>query len=491
MVIDRLAADFEVEVSGQPSLQPDLSNLLLGDAQTEWAANSIYLIDSGSSLTVPASDIDSTLIVIGEDAEELAARFSTVVRIAPGPTLVQLHNWVQEVFAGYNRWEADIHRVLSMGSDVQNIIAISSKVFDNPLLLIDINYKIIAFTEEAVAAPEFEPLFDPMNLPYLMSHDEVPDLGVKGVADIIPLLVNGMHAISTSLAQHKYRLLLIGRNRSLNLTDALLLRHLSSLIGLAIGFIPEYAPNRFSPSLPLKSFMDDPTMAKELLQEELLRLRWLPEHQYYCLKFHAEILDRKDRSLRFICERVASVLGEDCAFEYQDSVAAFINFTHYQGDEQALERALREFLTDNFIKVGVSNRFSGFEDLRHYYVQAELALNMGIKLQPLDDYFVFRDMVKPQLLEWCTSKLPAHMVCAQEIITLRSYDLEHGSELGRTLHQLLKNNLNYSQTARDLFIHRSTLGYRLNRIQQLVGIDFDDIDSQWFLLLSFELLKKG
>ena len=46
-----------------------------------------------------------------------------------------------------------------------------------------------------------------------------------------------------------------------------------------------------------------------------------------------------------------------------------------------------------------------------------------------------------------------------------------------TVNQFFQNNLNISETARQLYVHRSTLVYRLEKIQKLTGLDvrvFDD-----------------
>ena len=46
-----------------------------------------------------------------------------------------------------------------------------------------------------------------------------------------------------------------------------------------------------------------------------------------------------------------------------------------------------------------------------------------------------------------------------------------------TVNQFFQNNLNISETARQLYVHRNTLVYRLEKIQKLTGLDvrvFDD-----------------
>lgn len=46
-----------------------------------------------------------------------------------------------------------------------------------------------------------------------------------------------------------------------------------------------------------------------------------------------------------------------------------------------------------------------------------------------------------------------------------------------TVYQFLDNDLNLSETSRQLFVHRNTLVYRLEKLQKTVGLDvrlFDD-----------------
>ena len=40
-----------------------------------------------------------------------------------------------------------------------------------------------------------------------------------------------------------------------------------------------------------------------------------------------------------------------------------------------------------------------------------------------------------------------------------------------TIQKFFENNLNISETARQLFVHRNTLVYRLERLEKLIGLD--------------------
>ncbi|MBN2796070.1 MAG: helix-turn-helix domain-containing protein [Clostridia bacterium] len=59
-------------------------------------------------------------------------------------------------------------------------------------------------------------------------------------------------------------------------------------------------------------------------------------------------------------------------------------------------------------------------------------------------------------------------------------------ELVETTHSFFKNNLNITDTANELFLHRNTLIYRLNKIQQLTQLDirnFEDANKMKVLLI--------
>ena len=50
-------------------------------------------------------------------------------------------------------------------------------------------------------------------------------------------------------------------------------------------------------------------------------------------------------------------------------------------------------------------------------------------------------------------------------------------EISGTIQKFFENNLNISETARQLYVHRNTLVYRLERLEKAIGLDirkFDD-----------------
>lgn len=64
---------------------------------------------------------------------------------------------------------------------------------------------------------------------------------------------------------------------------------------------------------------------------------------------------------------------------------------------------------------------------------------------------------------------------AQSVLgAVHTYDQQHQAQLALTLRTYMAQSCNAALTARTLHVHANTVGYRLRRIQRLLGVDLDD-----------------
>lgn len=77
--------------------------------------------------------------------------------------------------------------------------------------------------------------------------------------------------------------------------------------------------------------------------------------------------------------------------------------------------------------------------------------------------------------------------CLQSLGRLIEYDEKTEGELLPTLRKLLDSNVNMKSTADSLFIHVNTLYYRVNKIQELLNIDFSDMDTRVNLFIAIKV----
>lgn len=65
-------------------------------------------------------------------------------------------------------------------------------------------------------------------------------------------------------------------------------------------------------------------------------------------------------------------------------------------------------------------------------------------------------------------------------------------EVLTTVYQFMENDLNLSETSRQLFVHRNTLVYRLEKLQKTIGLDirkFEDAMTFKIAMMVFDYMK--
>lgn len=157
-----------------------------------------------------------------------------------------------------------------------------------------------------------------------------------------------------------------------------------------------------------------------------------------------------------------------------------------------LARRLREHLRAEFpnvaLRAGISGPANGIDEWPIVYGQAVQALELARRLK-LDSIIDFSNMGIYQLLTQLQDVPELRRFCREVMGPLVDYDAQHRSSLVQTVGAYFEHHGNISQTAEALYIHRNTLLYRLERIQELTGQSLDEADMRLALHLALKLLQ--
>ena len=97
----------------------------------------------------------------------------------------------------------------------------------------------------------------------------------------------------------------------------------------------------------------------------------------------------------------------------------------------------------------------------------------------------FDDYLLEYILSQSSHQISPELLVSSRLDALINYDRENKTELYRTLQVYLEHERNSLQTAKTLFIHRSSLVYRLERIQKITKIDLDNPRHRLLLQICF------
>lgn len=139
------------------------------------------------------------------------------------------------------------------------------------------------------------------------------------------------------------------------------------------------------------------------------------------------------------------------------------------------------------VRIGISLPFNNIATLRDHFREAVDAFETGLILDPDIHIYTFEDYGIYVMFRSISETGDLTRYLHPALPKLSEYDAESGTNLELTLHTYLRNSCSTTDTARDLYLHRNSVIYRLRRIEELCDIDLGDTDTRFRLRLSFAI----
>lgn len=149
--------------------------------------------------------------------------------------------------------------------------------------------------------------------------------------------------------------------------------------------------------------------------------------------------------------------------------------------------------TESMVKamIGIGTAVDSIMDIGRSFREAQTALKVGAIFEN-DKYIInYNNLGIGRLIY----KLPEQLcrLFLKEVFKNGSFE-SLDAEYILTIQKFFENNLNVSETSRQMFVHRNTLVYRMDKIQKVTGLDitkFDDAIILKFAMLVKRYLDKG
>ncbi|WP_461812457.1 PucR family transcriptional regulator [Faecalimonas sp.] len=125
------------------------------------------------------------------------------------------------------------------------------------------------------------------------------------------------------------------------------------------------------------------------------------------------------------------------------------------------------------VRIGYGTIVDEIKDVSKSYKEAGMALDVGRIFYEEKNILAYNQLGIGRLIH----QLPISLCDMFLTEIFEGKEMEFDEETLTTVHKFFENNLNISETARQLFLHRNTLVYRLEKIQKKTGLDvriFDD-----------------
>ena len=219
---------------------------------------------------------------------------------------------------------------------------------------------------------------------------------------------------------------------------------------------------------------------------------WSETDRYTVVKFSFFKNANWDEITEYICGKLEETWSNSCAIIHDEEIIWVFNHSikNNSKDERKFFHVLAYIVRDFVCKAGVSDEFRDLKKLPSYLLQAETALKIGQKCSPNNWYFKFTDYALDYMYDRIVGEFSYDQLIFSGVRKLIDYDRKNGTDFLATLRCYLSNNCNSTHTADEMFIHRTTLIRRIDRIQEICEIDFKDREMHIYLVLSFWILER-
>lgn len=202
----------------------------------------------------------------------------------------------------------------------------------------------------------------------------------------------------------------------------------------------------------------------------------------------------QQRSAFEILDEILPRGSADVLVAMDKHTAAFIKDVSGLEDEDELRQfacAVQETLLGEIalpVTVGIGEVARGVGELHASYRQARRAIEIGRVYAPERTIHVYRSMLLERFLSDLSPETADHY---HSLLFNRSTARLFSEEMLYTIEMFFKKDLNLSDTARQLYIHRNTLVYRLDKVQRQVGLDLRKFEDAVTFKMLLEMRKCG
>ena len=228
------------------------------------------------------------------------------------------------------------------------------------------------------------------------------------------------------------------------------------------------------------NFMQNILLGNMLVVDMYNKAQKLHIEQAERVVYVIEIEGRKDTAVMETVKNLFVTKTRDFVTEIDEKSVILVKDCRDMKKEEDL-MSLASMIIDNMhaeamvkVRVGYGNRVHNLQDIAKSYQEAKMALEVG------RIFYAEKEIVSYSLLGIgrLIYQLPMSLceMFIKEVFADGIPDV-FDEETMVTIQKFFENNLNISETARQLYVHRNTLVYRLERLEKIIGLDirkFDD-----------------
>ena len=480
---------------------------------TEWPRQperqALYLVPAALLPAEPPRYGRLSLICFGRPGDAWRTSSHSVLWTEADVDPIQVMNRVSQLFWRYSAWEDDLRAAVDSERPFEHIARATQPLFANPFAALSTAYRMIftSFPEVENASDEYLRYVQgtTYSTPFMSEEDIVSVITAEGYGAIAEatepiFFTSPAFAYRTLIynirvgGQHCAYLCMDEALEPITDRDQALFKHFGDILEKALADADTYALTHSEVIREvLHGLLDHRLLPVERIRQLLSAFSWHERDTFVAaaISLRDEIDQRN--ALDALALSIARGTGSDC-YAAHDGVLCFVfNLTALGISRDELIDKLGPLMDHLAMDASISGTFDDFKNLYYYFRQAMSAGWIGWhkdsskSVYPYEDDSV--DYLCHRLVDRCEKTIPEVLV-PDGLKRLIDHDRRHDRDYAHLLDVFLRNERNIAKTIREEYLPRNTFNYRLRRIAEISGLDLDDEDVRFQLLIAFRLLER-
>lgn len=420
-----------------------------------------------------------------------------------GRSVIYLSRKISELLSDMTRGaeiSAELFDMLQDDCSLQEILDYSYKILNNPVMLVDVTYNY-----EASSGTEFlddEPVWE-----YTIKNGFMPNYYLNHIAGMDnfdtedPIILEESPGGPLNNHQFTIRVIRAGRlmgyvmllqkNHSVSEEDKIFLQLISGFLSIKINRKLGSDDFRFS---VIENFLTSIIRNKITSPEEIESRQELFGIKLYEV-MHVITIEMTD--FRTSEDRKYNLLRKIRKFFDRSNVVQLNDYIVVLYDTKSITEAFSENMMEDFSELlerynciaNISYPFYGLKDFYRYYVQTVYCMNIREKLELHMTILKYSDVIQYHMLLNFSEQVNLDLLLNDAVKELQKIDDDNDSDYTNTLFTYVNCQQNLSKAAEHMQLHYNTLKYRVNRIISMTGIDLNDENTVFSVMISERILR--
>ena len=422
---------------------------------------------------------DSTVYLSQVDPQTVMCTNGKDYLLLHAEDIHEILNSILDAFAYYNDWMEDVREKIARNISIEELLEIGLHFLSRPLIIADPTFLIRYICGEE-DHPEYQKVLENRLLPLdvLLSINAMQNIRQPNMSTY-PVDVPSMnlHTLVSNLfsgSVHRGWLITHSNKETYTRADYDLQDAFVELIEEWLDYQPDS-----------RDSLERSNLIRALLRgeapDDLLQSRLEVFHWYINDPKQLYVITPRDRKEdpRYALVRTLEQFNENAfVFQHEDFLVYLVNLSLMSPkvhDPQIAGLVARAGC--------VAGRSPVFNDIQDCAANYKAAVSAALSAASSGKTILGADEI---LLPYIKTLIKDNTALTLEhpfVETLKEYDKKHKSDLYHTALTFIRNKCNYVDTAKELFIHRSSLIYRISRIEELTGMRFDRYEDRFLLEL--------